>query len=197
MTWALSCARAPIPENISHAQPSRPRDPPSAAPHLRGTGCPTHEQIGEVLPDIPAPTLYRQLRVLLKHGIVHVVGRRTINGIVERTYAVKRGTARFRRTAFAAIGSGDHVRYLGVLLATQIAAAQSYFAHIDHDVIRDGTTYFSSDLPLTDREARALRRDLLRLTARYRRPAGSRRRVRHVAVSLLPDPPAVTTAGGQ
>jgi hypothetical protein len=117
-----------------------------------------------------------------------VVGGRTVNGIVEPTYAVRRGAARFRKRDFAAIPSDDHVRYLGILLGTQIAAAQTYFSHRGHDVVRDGTTYFGADLLLSDREARVLRRDLLALVQRARRPASARRRVRHVAVSLVPDP---------
>jgi hypothetical protein len=153
-------------------------------------------QIGAALPDVPPATLYRQVRLLSEHGILEVVGRRTVNGIVEPTYAVRRGAARFRKLDFAAIPPADHVRYLGILLGTQIAAAQTYFGRVGHDVIRDGTTYFGADLLLSDRESRALRGELLGLMRRYRRPIGARRRVRHVVVSLVPDPPAPAAAVG-
>jgi hypothetical protein len=80
------------------------------------------------------------------------------------------------------------VRYVGVLAGTQIAAAEQYFSNPGHDVISDGATYMLADLPLTDVEARTLRARIQKLVKRFTRPVGRNRRVRHLAVSLLPDP---------
>jgi hypothetical protein len=128
------------------------------------------------------------VRVLARYGILDVLRRRTINGIVEPTYTVRRGAVRFGPEEFAAIPPRDHTRYVRVLAGTQMVDAQGYFGQPAYDVVRDGATYFRADLHLSDRESRALRRELLALTARYRRPANARRRVRHLAVSLLPAP---------
>lgn len=147
-------------------------------------------QIAAALPDVPPATLYRHVHLLLQHGILHVIRTRRVNGIVEATYAVRRGAVRFGPEEFAAISPRDHTRYLGVLLGTQMVDAQAYFRPRAYDVVRDGATYFRADFHLSDRDARALRRDLLGLAERYRRPASARRRVRHLAVSLIPAPTA-------
>jgi hypothetical protein len=119
-----------------------------------------------------------------------VIRRRTINGIVGPTYAVRRGAVRFGPDEFAAIPPRDHTRYVRVLAGTQMVAAQAYFGQPAFDVVRDGATYLRSDLHVSDQESRALRRELLALTERYRRSASASRRVRHLAVSLLPAPVA-------
>jgi hypothetical protein len=144
------------------------------------------QQIAGALPDVPPATLYRHVRALATFGTIEVVSRRTINGIVEPTYAVRQGAARFGPKEFAAIPASDHARYLSVVFGAQMAVAQAYFREPGHHVVRDGATYFRADLNLTDTEARQLRARLLALMRRYRRPAGRRRRVRHVAVSLIP-----------
>lgn len=143
-------------------------------------------QIAAALPDVATATLYRHVRALASFGTIEVVSRRTINGIVEPTYAVRQGAARFGAKEFAAIPAADHARYLGVVFGAQMAVAQAYFTEPEHDVVRDGTTYFRADVNLTDLEARRLRADLLAMVKRYRRPTGRRRRVRHLAVSLIP-----------
>jgi Helix-turn-helix domain len=145
-------------------------------------------EIAAALPDIPIATLYRQVRILYQHRIIEAVARRRVNGIVEPTYAVRRGAARFKAPAFAAIPSRDHVRHVGVLAGTQIAVAERYFSSQHHDVVGDGATYMAADLPLTDVEARTFRTRLRTLLKEFKRPAGAKRRVRHVAVSVLPDP---------
>jgi hypothetical protein len=148
----------------------------------------TTSEIAAALPGVPIATLYRHVRILFRHRILEVVARRRVNGIVEPTYALKRGAARFKTRAFAEIPPDDHVRYVGVLTGTQIAAAEQYFSSGDHDVVADGATYMLSDLPLTDAEARSLRTRIQKLLKEFKRPVGPTRRVRHVAVSVLPDP---------
>ena len=143
-------------------------------------------EIAAALPDVPAATLYRHVRALADFGTIEVVRTRTINGIIEPTYGVRQGAARFGKDEFAAIPASDHPKYVGVVAATQMAVAQSYFADPDHDVVRDGVTYFRADLNLTDREARQLRAELLELANRYGKRKGRGRRIRHLAVTLVP-----------
>jgi hypothetical protein len=63
---------------------------------------------------------------------------------------------------------------------------QGYFRRESYDTTRDGMTYFRASLPLTDKEARALRIDLLELMKRYKRAPGKGRRLRNIAVSSIP-----------
>lgn len=145
-------------------------------------------EIAAALPDVPIATLYRQVRILFHHHIIEAVAHRHVNGIVEPTYAVRREAARFKAHTFAEIPSRDHARYVGVLAGTQIAVAERYFSSRNHDVVRDGATYMAADLPLTDAEARTFRTRLRTLLNEFKRPTSATRRVRHVAVSVLPDP---------
>ena len=146
----------------------------------------TTKQLAAVLLDVPQATLYRQVHVLLEGGALEVVEQRTVNGIVESTYAAIEGAARFDRDEFAAILPEDHVGFFGVFLGVQMADVQGYFRQESYDTTRDGMTYFRASLLLTDEEARALRVELLDLMQRYTFAAGKGRRLRSVAVSSIP-----------
>jgi DNA-binding transcriptional ArsR family regulator len=146
----------------------------------------TTKQIASVLLDIPQATLYRQIHVLLEGGALRVVGERTVKGIVESTYATIEAAARFDRAEFAAILPEDHMRFFGVFLGAQMSDVQGYFQQESYDTTREGMTYFRVSLQLTDKEARALRIDLLELMKRYRRAPGKGRRLRNIAVSSIP-----------
>ena len=69
----------------------------------------TTKQLAAALPDVPPATLYRQVKRLLDGTAIEVVERRTINGIVESTYATVAGAARFDRAEFAGIPGEDHI----------------------------------------------------------------------------------------
>jgi DNA-binding transcriptional ArsR family regulator len=146
----------------------------------------TTKQLASVLLDVPQATLYRQVHVLLEGGALKVVGQRPVNGIVESTYATIEGVARFDRAEFAAILPEDHMRFFGVFLGVQMSDVQGYFQQENYDTTRDGMTYFRASLLLTDKEARALRVDLLDLMKRYKFDPGEGRRLRNIAVSSIP-----------
>ena len=146
----------------------------------------TTKQLAAALPEVPPATLYRQVKTLLGGKAIEVVERRTINGIVEATYATVAGAARFDRAEFAGIPGEDHVRFFGVFLGIQMGDARSYFRRPDYDTTREGMTYFRSSLLLTDKEARDLRLDLLDLMKRYTFGPGRGRRAHSVAVSSIP-----------
>lgn len=147
----------------------------------------TTKALAAALPDVAQATLYRQVRALVKGKALEVVERRTVNGIVESTYATVKGAARFDRAEFSRIPPEDHVRFFGVFLGIQMADAQRYFRQPGYDTTRDGATYFRASLLLTDKEARALRVDLLDLMKRYTFGPGKGRRSRSVAVSSIPE----------
>ena len=147
----------------------------------------TTKQLAGALPDVPQATLYRQVRTLLRGRALEVVERRTVNGIVESTYAAVKGVTRFDRAEFARIPPDDHVRFFGTFLGIQMVDAQNYFSRPGYDTTREGMTYFRASLFLTDREARALRVELLDLVKRYAFRPGKGRRARSVAVSSVPE----------
>jgi DNA-binding transcriptional ArsR family regulator len=150
----------------------------------------TTRQLAAALPDVAQATLYRQVHTLLENGAIEVTGQRTVNGIVESTYATRPGAARFERQEFAAIPPEEHARGLGVMLGTQVVDAERYFKSAGYDTTRDGMTYFRASLALTNKEARQLRIELLDLVARWAKKPRKGRRIRHLAVSSIPEPTA-------
>lgn len=146
----------------------------------------TTKELAGALPDVPPATLYRQVKTLLDGKAIEVVGRRSVNGIVESTYAIVAGAARFDRAEFAEIPPEDHIRFFGVFLGTQMGDVRGYFRQPDYDTTREGMTYFRSSLLLTDKEAREFRLDLLDLVKRYSFGPGRGRRAQNVAISSIP-----------
>ena len=55
---------------------------------LSGTALSTQE-IADRLSSIPVSTLYRQIRVLLKHDMIHVVETRSVKGTMEKIYSLQ------------------------------------------------------------------------------------------------------------
>lgn len=151
-------------------------------------------QLAEALPDVPQATLYRQVRTLAEAGAIRPVEQRTINGIVESTYAAVSGAGRFDRAEFAAILPEDHGRYFAVFLGIQMGDATAYFRQPEYDTTREGMTYFRASLALTDEEAQALRLELLDVVKRHARPPGPGRRLQNVAISSIPEPRPETRA---
>src|SRR5437868_1497824 len=83
-------------------------------------------QIARLLPDVPQASLYRHIKMLADGGILDVTGERRVNGIVERTYSVRKGSARFSREEFASFGPADHSRYFAVFLGTLASRMDQY-----------------------------------------------------------------------
>src|SRR6185437_14890770 len=70
----------------------------------------TAQQLGEVLADVPAPTLYRQLKKLHEGGVLDVVEERRVRGTVERVYALRLGGPGLNPN-LAQASREDHMRY--------------------------------------------------------------------------------------
>lgn len=148
----------------------------------------TTQQIAERLPDVPQASLYRQIKRLLEAEMLTVVQERLVNGIVERTYALREGVARLSREEFAAIAPEEHARYFNIFLGVMAARLERYLAQPAYDTTREGTTYFQATLYQTDEEARQMRLDLLQLVERAgkNRPAPGRK-PRTLAASYIPE----------
>ena len=52
----------------------------------------TAQQLVRLLPDVPQTTLYRQLNLLTRHGVLEVAEERRVRGTVERVYRPAPGT---------------------------------------------------------------------------------------------------------
>src|SRR5262245_1377811 len=86
----------------------------------------TVKQIGRLLPEVPQATLYRQIKRLGEAGFLRVVEERSVNGIIEKVYAVHAGATQFSREEFAAISPAEHARYFSVFLGVLMGSMGRY-----------------------------------------------------------------------
>jgi len=145
-------------------------------------------QIARLLPEIAQASLYRHIKLLADGGILDVAGERSVNGIVERTYTVRKGSSRFSREEFAKIEPADHSRYFAVFLGALASRMDQYLQQKEYDIIGEGMTYFQAVVNLTDEESQALRLELLDIARKVVNPESTgERRPRTLGVALIPE----------
>lgn len=135
---------------------------------LHETG--TVGEISEALCDVPRPSLYRHMNVLLEAGCIRVVSQRSVRGAVERTYAlVERPMESPSQREIGGLVQG--------VLTTVMAGFARYFARPDVDPQRDLLTVSSSVLMLSDAEMMELLRRIGEVFNGYiqNKPGGDRK----------------------
>lgn len=126
----------------------------------------TPQQLGHVLGDVPAPTLYRQLKKLYVGGVVEVVEEHQVRGTVERVYALREHGPRL--TADIAHASReDHMRYFTTYVASLLGDYARYLRRDTIDPAADGVGYRLTVFCLSDDEFIQMVRDLNRALAPY------------------------------
>jgi len=156
---------------------------------LAGAGKMTPQRIAEELPDIPQATLYRQLGILAKGGILTVENHRQVRGAVEKIYALPEGNAVLGKEDVQEASSEEHMRLFSTFLSTLISDFGRYLAQEHYDVYEDGVSYRKMSVYLDDEEFL----DLLMKIREFINQAGansarSGRRMRHLAVIAIPEP---------
>ena len=110
---------------------------------LHRTG--TVSEIAAALSDVPRPSLYRHMNVLLEAGCIEVVAQKSVRGAVERTYALVEQP----------MGNPSQLEVAGLIhgvLTSVMASFARYFSHGDVDPQKDLLSVSSSTLRLSDQE---------------------------------------------
>ena len=102
----------------------------------------TVKALRAALPDIPAASLYRHVKILMEHGVLQVVEERRVRGTVESVYRLDRDALKV---------SDDGTMVQAALLRISAAFAK-YFAHEHGDPVADMLLMTSCTLRLTDAE---------------------------------------------
>jgi len=147
----------------------------------------TSKQVAEAMPEVAQATLYRHIKILHESGILEVVGRRQARGVVESTFALKKGAAHLTREQFAEMSPEEHKTCLAILQVDALTALSRYVDQPAYDTTNEGMTYLAANVMLTDEESRTLRLDLLEVVRRHSRRPSEGRRLRHVTISLIPE----------
>src|SRR4051794_25935582 len=112
----------------------------------------TTGQLRSELGDIAPATLYRQVALLAKAGVLLAVDERQVRGTIERTYALSMQDAQVSAEELRAMGPDDHRRAFMGFIAGLLADFDRYLATGDVDLDRDVAGYRSVGLWLTNEE---------------------------------------------
>ncbi len=145
-------------------------------------------QVATALADVAPATLYRHLGVLVRGGVLKVVGEEQRRGAVERTYALGGRSARVVGSADLRQSTrADQLRYFGTFLSGLFGEFGRYLATRPGDLARDGVGYRSAVAYLSDEETRTLLQRIEALLAEaQRRPPTGTRRLRLIARVSMP-----------
>ena len=148
----------------------------------------TSELLAE-LADVPAGSLYRHVARLTEAGILQVVAERRVRGAVERTYTLRLLASQIGPAEVTEWSAEDHARAFAVFVAGLMADFDHYLDAGTPDVVRDGLSFGTAAMWLSDAEYRHLLRDIaVLLQPRLANVPGAGRRRRLVSSVLMPAP---------
>ena len=138
----------------------------------------TTSELGERLPDISRPTLYRQVALLANEGVLVVVSEQKVRAVIERHYRLRHSRALVDEEAAAAMSIADHRVGFGAAVASLLAEFDLYLQQPAAWPFADSVSYRQFPLWLDEAEKAALLADLVAVVgARLEQgPTGSRRR---------------------
>lgn len=155
----------------------------------------TTGQLRSELGDIPPATLYRQVAVLAKAGVLQVVDERQVRGTVERTYTLSMQDAQVGGEELRAMTPDDHRRAFMGFIAGLLADFDSYLGTGDVDLERDVAGYRSVGLWLTNEEMMGLVGDIgVAVQSRMANAPAAGRTRRMLSTVLIPTPVQPTPA---
>ena len=149
----------------------------------------TAQELGELLGDVPAATLYRHIKRLVKADILSVASERQVRGTVEKCYALNTMVGQITLEEFTSLGKDEHIRYYTMFTATLMDDFSRYLQHSDpRRMVEDGVGYRKIPLELSDEEFTAFAGALNNAIVPYlnNEPRPDRRR-RIFSYTVIPD----------
>ena len=148
----------------------------------------TTQQIADLLPDVPKPSLYRHLRLLAESGILTAAAEIPVRGTFEKVYAVQEGGRAMSPADTEGATRDDQLRYFTTFLA---ALQDSFNAYLGREESNwDQVSCRATPLYLSDTERREFLNGLQALLKPLcaNTPTPERRRLLFSTI-LLPDKP--------
>lgn len=113
------------------------------------------------LPDIPHASLYRNVGVLVRSGVLSVASERRIRGAVERTYVLRPAASTITDNELAGMTPEEHRAAFMAYVAGLLGDFDRYIAREDINLRRDGVGYQLAAMWLDDSEFQDFIRDLV------------------------------------
>lgn len=148
----------------------------------------TATAVKNLLGDVAQATLYRHIKQLHEGGLLEIVDKRQVRGVVERTYSVVTEAVSLGADDLVGADADDHFRYFATFVGTLLADYASYLQADPIDLAADRVGFRQMPLWLTDQEFDELAEELSSaiLSRMGNRPEGERRR-RLVNSIVMPD----------
>jgi DNA-binding transcriptional ArsR family regulator len=141
-------------------------------------------QIAQLLPDVPLPSLYRHLRLLVENEVVGVVDEVRVNGALTRVYAALKGKTIDAQELTAA----EHLRAFTTFLNTLSETFRAYMEQSNSDPASPYIHAMMGPLHLSPDEYREFCRELSQLLEKWQGlPMESERQRLIFAHLSLPD----------
>lgn len=154
---------------------------------LLGLGPLTTHQIAGALPDVPASSIYRHVKLLHRHDLIRVVETHRVRSMEERVYALAR-PPRLGEADLAGLTADDHVRSFTLYTAALIHDFANYVQSAgDFRPLEDRAGYSEALIYATTEEMDAVGRAInAALTPLLTNGPGAGRRLRKLSVISHP-----------
>lgn len=147
----------------------------------------TTGELASELDDVPPGSMYRHVARLADAGVLQVVAERRVRGAVERTYMLRTVAARVGVAEASAMTAEEHDQAFTAFVAGLLADFDRYLASGTPDLVRDGVSYGTSAMWLSDAEYMAFLRDVAAvIEPRLANPPSNKRKRRLIYSVLLP-----------
>jgi Helix-turn-helix domain len=151
------------------------------------------QQMAQLLPDVPLPSLYRHVRLLAEAGVMKAVDEVRVKGAPTQVYAVQPGQTSIGPADIGDATRADHLQYLTTFLNTLAETFRTYLEQEPFDPRTDPIHCFMESLHLSPGEYREFQQAFQAFLEpwRARLPDADRRRLlfAHMVLPDMPDPP--------
>ena len=112
----------------------------------------TAKQLLEKFPDIPQPTLYRYLRMMLSDGTLKIAEEKQVRGTVEKTYAIAVDLTGDVRHIIETNDRAGYMQLFFVYIAGVSAEFEEYVRRENVDLLNDGALFQMAPVYATTEE---------------------------------------------
>lgn len=120
----------------------------------------TVNELSKDLADIPRPSIYRHIKLLLEGGFIEVIDERAVRGTVEKRYAVKKASGSTEMNFVNERVAIDNAMRIATLFS-------DYFSHENADPARDMVGINVTELQLNDEELKNLLLEMEQVIKNY------------------------------
>jgi len=165
---------------------------------LSGDRVRTTAELCESLPDVPKPSVYRHVALLVEGGVVEVADEQRVRGAVERYYRLRRDRPRLDADSGKSMTLEEHRAGFAAAMAAMHAEFNAYLERPGADPYADRIGYRQGVFWLTDEEFTDLAQQMQDVVAPMAaNEPGPGRHPRLISLVQFPaaEPPAKPSAG--